>query len=86
MKEKSWIESYNSIMLKRYDGEQISIDMLESPYMLQIFTWIHKKSIKDVELMDRYFRHIQAFTQQPLVITYTNNSKESLEFVNKILP
>ena len=54
----SWFDSFNSLVLKRYDGEFFSIDMLDPSSISQAYSWVHKKSIKEVEELNEPFLYI----------------------------
>ena len=54
----SWFSSFNSLVLKRYDGEFFSMDMLDPPSISQAYSWVHKKSIKELEELNEPFLYI----------------------------
>ena len=39
----------NSLVLKRYDNEVFNIDLLQIDMSENAYSWIHKKSVKEVE-------------------------------------
>jgi hypothetical protein len=82
----SWFDSFNSLVLKRYDGEYFSMDMLDPQAISTAYAWVHKKSIKEVEELSQPFLFIQSMIQQPMAIAYLDNSEASLRLVNEILP
>ena len=59
----SWFQSFNSLVVKRYDGEFFSMDMLDSQAISQAYSWIHKKSIMEVEELSEPYLYIQGMIQ-----------------------
>ena len=50
-KSTNWFkdESLSSIVLKRYDGEYISLGLMEPVVLNEFNLWVSRKSLKDVE-------------------------------------
>lgn len=94
-KETSWFgdASLNTMILKRYDGELVNLDLLHINLGENAQTWIWKKSIKEVEeLTPQMFDQINAIGQGVFMCFIDFTSKEgtvaadSKHMVNKVLP
>lgn len=94
-KETHWFgdASLNTLIVKRYDGELFNLDLLQVSMQENAFSWIWKKSIKEVEAMsEQFFEQVNMIGQGVMMVwvdMINKNPKvkqDSETLVNTVLP
>lgn len=73
-KETNWFpgSSMSAIVLKRYDGEYISIDLMDSVVAEALTTWFLRKSLKNLEQLSDELFFIQNLIGQPVLVAFVD--------------